>query len=83
MQVSLPDVELQEVGRDNPCSEFLVVHLALDKRTVDVDFVFDLSVSKVGVFLKEFELEMIAIRVTGWNAVSNSPRRLWQKQVCS
>ena len=43
----------------------LVVHLALDKRTVDVDFVFDLSVGKVGVFLKEFELEMIAIRVTG------------------
>ena len=29
-----------------------VVHLALHERTVDVDFILDLPISEVGVFLK-------------------------------
>ncbi len=43
----------------------LVVHPALDERSIHVNFVLDLAIGKVRVSLQDFLLKVIAVRITG------------------
>ena len=45
-------------------TDSFVIHLALDERTINIDFVLDLAVSKVGIVTKQFEVIEIAKVIT-------------------